>query len=206
MTDPAAAPALPYRVAAWLRRYRPAPEVAALCCVVLLLAALLPFAGSPRGEALDLDAEPAAALRLRVVDLTPFVANRRWGKSIAEGRAERDKRQSREEASRAPPEEPRVAEPSPAQALQAIGFVGVVINKKERAVLLTLPDGQVVRRVAGDALADGRVLSRVSEGRLGVGASVGRAADADVVPAAATVSVGRRESSLATARRDMRSR
>lgn len=166
MTDPAAAPALPYRVAAWLRRYRPVPEVAALCCVVLLLAALLPFAGSPRGEALDLDAEPATALRLRVVDLTPFVTNRRWGKSIAEGRAERDKRQSREEASRAPPEEPRVAEPSPAQVLQAIGFVGVVINKKERAVLLTLPDGQVVRRVVGDALADGRVLARVSEDAL----------------------------------------
>lgn len=143
-----------------LRRRRP---LAAVLCAGLtgaLIAALLPVGDSADGAQGDGAANLPAALALPPApDLAPFLANRRWGVSLLE---ERRKRRERQAAARAA----ETREPAPAAALQAIGFVGVAVNTAESAVLLTLPEGEVIRRVAGEALADGRVLVAVRDDAL----------------------------------------
>lgn len=146
-----------------VQRRRPLAVVVVAALAGALAGALAPVGGSPENaSAATGGAEgvlPGAAL-LQKPDLTPFLTNRRWGYSLLE---ERRQREEREAAERAAAKEP---EPKDLTPLQAIGFVGIALNTEERAVLLTLADGEVVRRVAGEALADGRVLAAVREDAL----------------------------------------
>ena len=124
------------------------------CVAVALVAALLPVRGSDGTSAAGPGGRLPAGVALPAApDLAPFLTNRRWGVSVLE---ERRKRQAQEEEHQA-----EASEPQPTTPLQAIGFVGVAVNARESAVLLALPEGEVVRRVAGEALADGRVLVAV---------------------------------------------
>ena len=127
------------------------------CVAAALAAALLPAGGSAGASAAGAGGRlPADAALPSAPDFAPFLANRRWGVSVLE---ERRKRQAQTE-------QPQGSEPEPATPLQAIGFVGVAVNARESAVLLALPEGEVVRRVAGEALADGRVLVAVRDDAL----------------------------------------
>lgn len=123
------------------------------CVAVALVAALLPVRGSDGASAAGPGGRLPAGVALPAPDLAPFLTNRRWGVSVLE---ERRKRQAQEEE-----RQTEASEPQPTTPLQAIGFVGVAVNARESAVLLALPEGEVVRRVAGEALADGRVLVAV---------------------------------------------
>lgn len=128
------------------------------CVAAALAAALLPAGGSAGASAAGAGGRlPADAALPSAPDFAPFLANRRWGVSVLE---ERRKRQAQTERQRP------ASEPEPATPLQAIGFVGVAVNARESAVLLALPEGEVVRRVAGEALADGRVLVAVRDDAL----------------------------------------
>ena len=146
-----------------LRRRRPLTVVVLAVLLGALAGALAPVGGSAENKdtaAGGAEGSSAGAALPPQPDLTPFLTNRRWGFSLLD---ERRKRQEREAAERAAAEPP---EPTRLTPLQAIGFVGIVANTAERAVLLTLADGEVVRRVAGEALADGRVLTAVNEDAL----------------------------------------
>lgn len=145
-----------------LRRRRPLAVVLLAALVGALAGALAPVGDSAENAETAADGAeglPVGATLPPQPALTPFLTNRRWGFSLLE---ERRKREEREAAERAAQE----AEPPELTPLQAIGFVGVAVNTAERAVLLTLADGEVVRRVAGEALADGRVLAAVREDAL----------------------------------------
>ena len=146
-----------------VQRRRPLAVVVLAALAGALAGGLTPVGGSPENaDAAAGGADgllPGTAL-LQKPDLTPFLTNRRWGYSLLE---ERRQREEREAAERAAAQQP---EPKDLTPLQAIGFVGIALNTEERAVLLTLPDGEVVRRVAGEALVDGRVLAAVREDAL----------------------------------------
>ncbi len=146
-----------------VQRRRPLALVALAALAGALAGALAPVGGAPENaDAAPGGADgllPGAAL-LQKPDLTPFLTNRRWGYSLLEERRKRDEREAAERSAAQQPE------PKDLTPLQAIGFVGIALNTEERAVLLTLPDGEVVRRVAGEALADGRVLAAVREDAL----------------------------------------
>lgn len=145
-----------------LRRRRPLAVVVLAALIGALAGALAPVGGvvenADAAPGAD-EGSPAGAALPPKPDLTPFLTNRRWGISLLEERREREEREAAERAAQEP-------EPTDLTPLQAIGFVGVAVNTAERAVLLTLADGEVVRRVAGEALADGRVLAAVREDAL----------------------------------------
>ena len=145
-----------------VQRRRPLAVVALAVLVGALAGAFAPVGGAPENaDAAAGGAEglPTGTALLQKPDLTPFLTNRRWGYSLLEERGKREERAAAERAAQEP-------EPTDLTPLQAIGFVGVAVNTEERAVLLTLADGEVVRRVAGEALADGRVLAAVREDAL----------------------------------------
>jgi len=143
-----------------LRRRRPLAVVLCAGLAGALTAALMPVGDSADGaQAGRADSLPAGLALPPAPDLAPFLANRRWGVSVLEERSKRRERQAAERAT-------QTREPTPAAALQAIGFVGVAVNPAESAVLLTLPEGGVIRRVTGEALADGRVLVAVRDDAL----------------------------------------
>ena len=149
---------------AWARiERRPGLALAAgFCLAAALLAALWPVGGLGNAARADRHAGVPPATSPRPVDLRPFLENERWGMSIAAARAQRQGQASAPaEAGETPPPEPTAL-----AALQAIGFVGVALSADEQAVLLTLPSGEVVRRLAGEALADGRELVSISQDAL----------------------------------------
>ena len=47
-----------------------------------------------------------------------------------------------------------------------MGFVGLIVTRDRRAVLLESPEGGVTRFTPGDTLPDGRVLVSVADNRL----------------------------------------
>ena len=145
-----------------LRLRWPLAVVLAACVLAALAGALAPVGGAAAGMVGGAaERLPAGAAVPQTPDLAAFLTNRRWGVSVLEERQRQTEHQAAREAQAA-----KTAEPPPASPLQALGFVGVVVNAAERAVLLTLPHGEVIRLVAGDALADGRVLVSVREDAL----------------------------------------
>ena len=102
------------------------------------------------------NADPSAALPDAVVEAAPedlgtFLAIRRWGAPPEE-----------EKASEAPEE----AAPTLNPVLAEMGFVGLIEVQDELAVLLALPEGDIVRMLPGDTLPDGRTLVSVSDNSL----------------------------------------
>ena len=47
-----------------------------------------------------------------------------------------------------------------------MGFVGLIAVQDERAVLLALPEGEIVRKLPGETLPDGRILVSVADNSL----------------------------------------
>ena len=145
------------RVTAWPRalgRYR-GPLLAALAgllgvvLVALAVPVRLPEAGGPGGGPGSLDDDiPGVA---EGEDLSAFLSNRRWGVSLAELAAA---------AAAANEDIEMTAE------LAAIGFVGLMVEGGEHAVLLVLPDGKIARLAGGDTLPDGRTLVSVTDNSL----------------------------------------
>ena len=85
---------------------------------------------------------PEGTVEAAPEDLSAFLELRRWG---------------------APPEEP---EPALHPVLAAMGFVGLIATQGERSVLLSLPEGEIVRMLPDDALPDGRILVSVTDNSL----------------------------------------
>ena len=93
---------------------------------------------------------PEGATEAAPEDLTAFLDIRRWG---------------------APPPAPKPESvEAPVSALNPIlaemGFVGLIAVQDERAVLLALPEGEIVRMLPGDTLPDGRILMSVADNSL----------------------------------------
>ena len=102
------------------------------------------------------NADPSVVLPDAVVEAAPedlgaFLAIRRWGAP------------PEEEKEPAPPEE---AAPALNPVLAEMGFVGLIAVQDELAVLLALPEGDIVRMLPGDTLPDGRTLVSVSDNSL----------------------------------------
>ena len=103
---------------------------------------------------------------LREEDLSAFLASGRWGVSVQEiidrsaaeaaaaARAAKDIEITRE--------------------LAEIGFVGLMVEPGEYAVLLVLPDGKISRLTGGDTLPDGRTLVSVTDNSLTLEGSGGQ--------------------------------
>ena len=83
-------------------------------------------------------------------DLTAFLEIRRWGPPPAA-------------PAPAPPEEEA---PALNPVLAEMGFVGLIAVQDERAVLLALPKGEIVRKLPGETLPDGRILVSVADNSL----------------------------------------
>ncbi len=96
------------------------------------------------------DVLPEGAAEPAPEDLAAFLEIRRWG-------------------ALPPAPEPEPAEPArPAlnPELARMGFVGLIDTPDSRAVLLALPEGDIVRMVPGDTVPDGRILVSVTDNDL----------------------------------------
>ena len=100
---------------------------------------------------------PEAAVAAVPEDLAAFLDIRRWGEPLP-----------------APKPEP-VEQSGPAlnPVLAEMGFVGLIAAGDERAVLLALPEGEIVRMLPGDTLPDGRILVSVADNSLSLEAEGG---------------------------------
>ena len=157
-------------MAPWLDRWRrllDAPAqikgrlavAVAVCAGVALLALAvpvrLPEAGGSQGGSESLTGEISGAAGKE--DLTAFMKGRRWGISMQEIAAEAEAAA----ADAAAAEGYRIT-----PELAAIGFVGLMVEKDEYAVLLVLPSGSIARLAGGDTLPDGRTLVAVTDNSL----------------------------------------
>ena len=121
----------------------------AVVAAALAMPVRLPDAGAASDPVAEI---PAGALEAAPEDLSAFLEIRRWG---------------------APPEEAKEPEPPPEEAglalnpvLAKMGFVGLIAAQDALSVLLTLPEGEIVRMLPGDTLPDGRILVSVSDNSL----------------------------------------
>ena len=120
------------------------------CCTTMLVALAMPVR-LPEGGARTDPSNSLPEDRVDVVpeDLDAFLASERWGVSLNE-RAAPAKQD-------APAIDPVLAE---------MRYVGLIAAQDQRAVLLALPDGEIVRLVPGDTLPDGRLLVSVTDNSL----------------------------------------
>ena len=109
---------------------------------------------------------PEAPFEVTSEDLSAFLEIRRWGPPPA-----------------APEPEP-VAEAAPAlnPVLAEMGFVGLIAVQDERAVLLALPEGEIVRKLPGETLPDGRILVSVADNSLTLRGEGGPAEELTLFP------------------------
>ena len=119
----------------------------AVVAAALALPVRLPEGGASAGPGERLPEAPAEAAP---EDLSAFLEIRRWGPPPAE------------------PEPDPVEQSAPAlnPVLAEMGFVGLIAVQDERAVLLALPEGEIVRKLPGDTLPDGRILVSVDDNNL----------------------------------------
>ena len=149
------------------RRYRMALAVALGALAAVLLAALVipvavPDAGASAARGQDA-ADPAAA---RAEDLSAFLASARWGVTLQDIMDE--------EAARAAAAARAARQIEITRELAEIGFVGLMLEAEESAVLLVLPDGKISRFAGGDTLPDGRSLVSVTDNSLTLEGSDGQ--------------------------------
>ena len=103
-------------------------------------------------------AMPEGAAEAAPEDLSAFLDIRRWG---------------------APPPAPKpkaLEEPGPTlnPILAEMGYVGLIAVQDELAVLLAMPEGEVVRMLPGDTLPDGRILVSATDDDLTLRGDDGR--------------------------------
>ena len=127
------------------------------CCMTALAAFAIPVhtpeqgAKTASGELL-----PEDLIEVEREDLGAFLEIRRWS-SAAKPPPDFS----------APPAEPqRQPEHAVNPILVKMGYVGLISAPGRHAVLLALPDGNVVRMVPGDTLPDGRILVSVTDNSL----------------------------------------
>ena len=155
-------------------RYRGPLTAAVAALVAVLLAALalpvrLPDAGASGGRDPVLNRSPAGVAEAE--DLSPFLTGKRWGVEL---------QKIIDEARRAAEEKLRnLQEIEMTRELAEIGFVGLMVEPSEYAVLLVLPDGKISRVAGGDTLPDGRTLVSVTDNSLSLEGSDGQQ---DVLP------------------------
>ena len=120
------------------------------CCATMLVALAMPVRLPEGGARTDpSNSLPEDRVDVGPEDLDAFMASRRWGVSLNE---------------RAAPVKQDVPAINP--ALAEMGYVGLIAAKDQRAVLLALPEGEIVRMVPGDTLPDGRLLVSVTDNSL----------------------------------------
>ncbi len=129
---------------------RPWGGVPLACCVTAFVALAMPVR-MPEGDARR---DPSTILPEDRVDVAPenldaFMASRRWGVSLNEHAAPA-----------------RQDEPAINPALVKMGYVGLIAAQDQSAVLLALPEGEIVRMMPGDTLPDGRILVSVTDNSL----------------------------------------
>ena len=155
-------------------RYRAPLSVALAAVAVVLLAALavpvgLPDAGAAAARDPALSRAPGQAAQAE--DLSAFFAGRRWGVALQD---------LIDEAAAAAAAAARAArEIEITRELAEIGFVGLMVEPREYAVLLVLPDGRISRLGGGDTLPDGRTLVSATDNSLTLEGSDGQQ---DVLP------------------------
>ena len=155
-------------------RYRAPLSVALGAVAVVLLAALvmpvgLPDAGAAAARDPALSRAPGQAAQAE--DLSAFLAGRRWGVALQD---------LIDQAAAAAAAAARAArEIEITRELAEIGFVGLMVEPREYAVLLVLPDGRISRLGGGDTLPDGRTLVSVTDNSLTLEGSDGQQ---DVLP------------------------
>lgn len=159
-------------------RYRVPLTVAAAAFAVVLIAALaipvsLPDAGTSGGRDPVLSAAPAKEAEAE--NLSAFLAGSRWGVTLQDILDEEAARA----AAKAAAEEQAALEILMTQELAEIGFVGLMVERAEYAVLLVMPDGKIARLGGGDTLPDGRTLVSVTGNSLTLEGSGGQR---DVLP------------------------
>ena len=155
-------------------RYRAPLTVAAGALALVLIAALatpvgLPETGALSGRDPALDRSPVEAAEAE--DLGAFLASRRWGVALQD---------IIDEAAAAAAAAARLAqEIEMTRELAEIGFVGLMVEPTEYAVLLVMADGKISRLAGGDTLPDGRTLVSVTGNSLTLEGSEGQQ---DVLP------------------------
>lgn len=159
-------------------RYRAVLTVVASAFALVLIAALalpvgLPDAGASGGREPLLSTSPMQAADAE--DLSAFLAGGRWGVTLQDIMDEA----AAKAAAKAAAEEQAALEIRMTRELAEIGFVGLMVEPAEYAVLLVLPDGKVSRLAGGDTLPDGRTLVSVTGNSLTLEGSDGQR---DVLP------------------------
>jgi len=121
-------------------------------CAVVAAALAMPVRVPEAGPGADpAGAMPEGAVAAAPEDLSAFLEIRRWGEPPA------------------PKPEPELSEPAGTALnpeLARMGFVGLIATQDTRAVLLALPEGDIVRMLPGDTLPDGRILVSVTDNDL----------------------------------------
>ena len=102
-------------------------------------------------------------------DLAAFVDVARWGVSLGEINGRIAAAEGGDGESRLNP------------ALEALGYVGLLVQADINTVLVTTTDGTVVRLKPGDALPDGRVLVEVRRNSITLRAAEGGAVEGGAV-------------------------
>ena len=142
--------------------------VLAALAVIVLAALAVPLSlsdgstGPGRGP--DLTGSPVEPMQQE--DLSAFLASDRWGVSLQEII---DKA-----AAEAAAAARAAAQVEMTRELAEIGFVGLMVEPDEYAVLLVLPDGKISRLAGGDTLPDGRTLVSVTDNSLTLEGSDGQ--------------------------------
>ncbi|MDD9997446.1 MAG: hypothetical protein OXQ89_06830 [Rhodospirillaceae bacterium] len=155
-------------------RYRMPLTAAAAAFGIVLAAALaipvtLPHAGSSGGRDAAMGALPDGALQAE--DLSAFLTSSRWGVVLQDI--------IDEEAAAAAAAAQAALAIEMTRELAEIGFVGLMVESREYAVLLVMPDGKIARLAGGDTLPDGRTLVSVTGNSLTLEGSEGQQ---DVLP------------------------
>ena len=141
------------------RRHR-TPLTAALgALAVVVLAGLaipvgVPDEGATGGRGQDLT-RPAVRVAAPE-DLSAFLASGRWGVVL------QDIIDEAAAAAAAAAQAQAAEQIEMTKELAEIGFVGLMVEPDEYAVLLVLPDGKIARLAGGDTLLDGRTLVSVT--------------------------------------------
>ena len=157
-------------------RYRMLLAAAALALAVVLIAALaipvgMPDAGASGGRDPALSNSPVAAVEAE--DLSAFLSGGRWGVTLQQIIDEEAAAAAAAAAAQA------ALDIEMTRELAEIGFVGLMVESREYAVLLVMPDGKIARLAGGDTLPDGRMLVSVTGNSLSLEGSDGQQ---DVLP------------------------
>ena len=139
------------------RRHRMPLTAAIGALAVVVLAGLAIPVGVPDEGATGGRGQDLSRPTVRVAapeDLSAFLASGRWGVVLQD---------IIDEAAAAAAAAAQAAEQIEiTKELAEIGFVGLMVEPDEYAVLLVLPDGKIARLAGGDTLPDGRTLVSVT--------------------------------------------